>query len=270
MSSLQVEQARADARRPIRWLLNGAGVEALASDSEASGVLAGAQPYVMRGPRVTRVTPEWKAISFVSFAKFDALREGLQNGKVGPDIRGVMYDYEKWQFTPEEEQRDSARYVKQAADLVHARGLEFLTAPALNLVTAMEPEDGGLPAKNGERRYEAYLRLGIAATAARYADVFDIQAQGFERNPERYADFVRRAAAQARQANPRVVVLAGVSTQPSGQDVSADDILNAIAATRDVVDGYWFNIPQPSEYCPGCREFRPDIAIEVLRRIAAQ
>jgi hypothetical protein len=305
MSSLRSEHARADTQRPIRWLLNGAGVDALAANPEVSGILVGARPYVMRGPRVTRVVPEWNAISFVSFAKLDALRNGLQNGKVGPDIRAVMYDYEKWQFTPEEEQRDSAHYVKQAADLVHARGLEFLTAPALNLVTAMEPGSGGrssfanarqyrgpdgmadgqrrdfadaepeggaggMPVQNGERRYEAYLRLGIAATAARYADVFDIQAQGFERNPERYADFVRRAAAQARQANPRVVVLAGISTQPSGQDVSADDILNAIAATRDVVDGYWFNIPQPSEYCPRCREFRPDIAIEVMRRVAAQ
>jgi hypothetical protein len=67
-----------------------------------------------------------------------------------------------------------------------------------------------------------------------------------------------------------VLVLAGISTEPIGQKVTTDDILRAIAVTRDVVDGYWFNIPQPSEYSPRASEFRPDIAIDVLRRLARQ
>jgi len=152
--------------------------------------------------------------------------------------------------------------VKQAADLAHARGLLLLTAPAVNLVTVIAPE------KNGNRRFDTYLQLGIAADAARYADVYDIQAQGAEANTELYANFVRQAAAQARAANAKVMVLAGISTQPSGQHVTADDIVRAIEATRDVVDGYWFNIPRPSQYCPRCSDFRPDIAVEVLRRVA--
>jgi len=41
-------------------------------------------------------------------------------------------------------------------------------------------------------------------------------------------------------------------------------------ATRNVVDGYWFNIPTPSAYSPQARQFRPDIAVEVLRRLAGQ
>jgi len=50
--------------------------------------------------------------------------------------------------------------------------------------------------------------------------------------------------------------------------VTADDLLRAIRATRELVDGYWFNIPRPSPYCPACTEFRPDIAVEVLRLVA--
>ncbi len=173
----------------------------------------------------------------------------------------VSCDYERWRFTPEEEQRNAADYVKRAADLVHARGLLFLTAPAVDLVVTLAPDSLA-------RRYDTYLQLGIAGDAARYADVFDIQAQGSERNTTYYADFVGRAAVQSRQANPRVLVFAGISTQPSGQIVDAADILRAIAATRDVVDGYWLNIPQPSEYCPRCTEFRPDVAIDVLRSLA--
>jgi hypothetical protein len=61
----------------------------------------------------------------------------------------------------------------------------FLTAPAVDLVTLLAPE-------SDERRYDSYLRLGIVADAARYADVIDIQAQGSERNTRVYADFVGR------------------------------------------------------------------------------
>jgi len=263
MSVVSIDRARAVATKPIRWLFNGPGVAAIAADAEASRLLDNARPFVMKGQYVTAIPPAWKAAIFASFSKFGAIRNALESGKLDPDVSGIMYDYERWQFTPADEQRNPAGYIKQAADLVHAQGLQFLTAPAVNLVAAIAPDDRG-------PRYDAFVRLGIAADAARYADVVDIQAQGSERNSAFYANFVRQAAAQAREANPKVLVLAGISTQPSGQQVTADDVLRAIAVTRDSVDGYWFNIPRPSEYCPRCRDFRPDIAIEVLRRLGAQ
>jgi hypothetical protein len=249
--------------KPIRWLLNGAGGAAIAADREGSRLLNNARPFVMKGKMFSDVPAAWNAVTFASFTNLQAIRNAVGGG-IGPDLQGIMYDYERWQFTPEEEQRNPAPYVKMAADAVHARNLMFLTAPAVNLVRVMAPDQDQNP------RYDTYLRLGIAADAARYADVFDIQAQGSERNTELYANFVRQAAAQARQANAKVVVLAGISTQPSGQEVTADDILRAITATRDAVDGYWFNIPRPSEYAPNVTEFRPDIAIDVFRRLAGR
>ncbi len=256
-------RADADATKPIRWLFNGPGVAAIASNAEASRVLDGAEPFVMLGPAVQSAPQSWKAVLVASFTNLNALSRALEADRLPEGVSGVMYDNERWKFTPEAEQRGHAGSVKQAADLVHAKGLIFLAAPAVTLVAAMAPDDKG-------PRYEAYLRLRIAADAARYADVFDIQAQGSESNAALYADFVRRAAAQAREANPKVIVLAGISTQPNGQNVTSYDILRAIAATEDFVDGYWFNIPRPSEYCPRCTQFRPDIAIDVLRRLAAR
>lgn len=263
MSAMSIDRTHATVHKPIRWLFNGPGVAAIAADAEVTRLLDNARPFIMKGSRVDAIPPGWNAVPFASFTDFGAIRNALELGRLGPQVNGIMYDYERWRFTPEEEQRNPAVYVKRAADVVHAHGLLFLTAPAVNLVAVMAPE-------GRNRRYDTYLRLGIAADAARYADVVDIQAQGSERNTEVYANFVRQAAVQARQANPKVVVLAGISTQPSGQQVTADDILRAIAATRNSVDGYWFNIPQPSEYCPRCTNFRPDIAIGVLRRIAGQ
>ena len=216
----------------------------------------------MWGRALSGVPQTWKAIHVMSFRSVSEIKGALATGLLGPEIKGVMYDQEKWKFTPEEEQRNPSRYLKMAADLVHSKGLLFLTAPAVNLVTVLEP------GANGDRMSEAYLRRGLAADAARYADVFDIQAQRFEADASVYEAFVREAAAQARKANPKVIVLAGISTEPIGRSVTADDILRAISATRGIVDGYWFNIPQPSEYSPNAKEFRPDIAVDVLRRLA--
>jgi hypothetical protein len=264
MLDVSLQRADAGESKPLRWLFATRGALAMASDADISGLLDGAQPFVISGRPLSDIPAGWQAVPLSSFKSFDEIRNALETNALGPDVRGVMYDYEKWRFTPAEEQQNPGRYLKQAADLVHARGLLFFTAPAVDLVTVLAPD--------GDRKHqdETYLRLGLAADAARYADVFDIQSQRFERDTELYAKFVRAAAAQARQANPKVMVLAGVSTQPSGQHVTADDILRSIEATRDVVDGYWFNIPGPSAYSPAVTEFRPDIAVDVLRQLAGR
>jgi hypothetical protein len=259
------QSAWATPQGPVRWLLHGPGVAAVAADVEASHLLDNTQPFIMRGRYVDAIPSDWKAISFASFTSFRAIKNALEGGRLDSNVKGVMYDNEHWKFTPEDEQEDPARFGKLAADLVHAHGLLFLAAPAVNLVAVLAPESAS---PGAHQRYDAYLRLKISADAARYADLVDIQAQGSERNTEVYANFVSQAAAQAREANPKVLVFAGVSTNPSGQQVNADDILRAIAATRGSVDGYWLNIPQSSEYCPRCGDFRPDIAVEVIRRLA--
>ncbi len=264
MLDVSLQRAYPGESKPLRWLFAGRGAIAIASDADTSRLLDGTRPFVISGRPLGDVPASWQAVPLRSFKSFDEIRNALETNAPGPDVGGVMYDYESWRFTPAEEQQNPAKYVKQAADLVHAQGLLFFTAPAVDLVTVLAPD--------GDRKHqdETYLRLGLAADAARYADVFDIQSQRFERDTELYAKFVQAAAAQARQANPKVMVLAGVSTQPGGQHVTADDILRAIDATRDVVDGYWFNIPGPSPYSPAVAEFRPDIAADVLRQLAGR
>jgi len=258
-----IDCARAVESKPLRWLFASKAAAALASNPDVSRLLDGARPFVFAGPTLKVLPPAWKAVSLRSFKNFDAIRAALETRALGPEVKGVMYDYEKWRFTPADEQQNPAARLKEVADLVHGEGLLFLTAPAVDLVTVLAPED------DWKRQDETYLRLGLAADAARYADVFDVQSQRFERDAARYARFVREAAAQARQANPRIMVLAGLSTEPGGRHVTADDILRAIDVTRDLVDGYWFNIPEPSDYSPAVTEFRPDIAVDVLRQLAA-
>ena len=159
-----------------------------------------------------------------SFSSVDHIRSALASNALSPGAKGVMYDYEKWRFTPENEQRNPAGIrVKEAADLVHARGLLFLAAPAVDLVPVLAPESD----QNATGRHLFEPRSWCTEPAARYADVVDIQAQRFQDDPQRYGSFVRAAAAQARAANPeRSSLLAGVSAQPGGRDTSADAILH--------------------------------------------
>src|SRR5215469_9894195 len=268
VSALTSDRARAAERKPLLWMFHrGPGVAAVAADAEASRFLDNTRPYVLRkrGDAFV-IPPNWNATPSTPFQSFGAIKAALEQHTLAPEVKGVLYDYEKWSFTPEEEQRNPTGYIKRASDLVHAHDLVFLTSPSANLVKVLAPETG----KGDADIFNAYLRLGIAADGARHADVFVIQAQRALRNTEVFTNFVQQAATQAREANPKVVVLAGISTNPLGRHVIADDILRAIAATRDFVDGYWLNIPTRNEYSPGITEYRPDIAIEVLHRLAEQ
>jgi hypothetical protein len=63
----------------------------------------------------------------------------------------------------------------------------LIATPATDLVQTLAP---GTPTG---RRYVEFLRLGIAAAAARYADVYEVQAQGSEADLSEHIKFVRAA-----------------------------------------------------------------------------
>jgi hypothetical protein len=194
--------------------------------------------FVMNGKYGSKGFPAgWKCAPTDTFASYAALQEAFAKGEVPAEVKAVIYDNESWKFTPAEEQHDLDRFEKLAAEAVHRAGRMFIATPAADLVPVLSPsvQKGG--------RYDEYLKLGIARSAARYADVYEIQAQGSEDNLELYARFVRGAAAQAREANAKVLVFAGLSTNPSGKKVTAEQLYEAVQATRGVLDGYWLNIP---------------------------
>jgi len=246
--------APADALTGIGWLFAQPGATAIAANPTASNYLNGSSPIVMKGAR-TPIPAAWKATPYEAFASYAVMRSAFRNGTLVAGERAIMYDNENWSSTPAGEQQDPALYEKRAANLVHGAGLLFVSAPALDLVRVIDP--GCSPF------WQCYLKLGLAAGGARYADIFDIQAQSLENDTANYADFVGLAAAQARRANPKVVVLAGLSTDPDGDATTERAILAAIAATRNIVQGYWFNIPATSVQCPSCT-YDPELAIEVI------
>jgi hypothetical protein len=197
------------------------------------------------------------AVKTATFTSYAALSSALAAGHLPAGTRAILYDDEDWPLTPVREQQDPARYEQLAADLAHAHHLLFVSTPATDLTTVLAP--------HAQDHYAAYLRLHIAADAARYADVVDIQAQGSEADLATFVPFVKAAAAQARQANPRVIVLAGISTNPSGQAITGAQLVAAVLAVRPFVGGFWLNIPSAGAACPRCGVAQPQVAVPVLR-----
>jgi hypothetical protein len=247
--------------KPLRFILNGHALTTFTTNSTSTAFFAGKRPFVVVSKKwPVAIPPSWNAVPTRIFTSYREFHWAVTNGKIQPEIRAVIYDNEAWSLTPRYEQNDLARFAQRFAQLAHQHGYFVIVTPAVDLATAAQSP--------GEKRFSAFLRLQIPANAAKYADAIDIQAQGSEVPAWVFADYVRSAAAQARAANPSVLVLAGISTNPSGRHVTAAQVAGAIQATRAIVDGYWFNVPQEGPSCPRCNDFRPDIAIDVLRQIA--
>jgi len=194
------------------------------------------------------------------FRSYAELKKMIRQGTIAPGIRWVMYDNEQWSLTPADEQADPVHYEQLFARLAHRQRYKVILAPAQDLVPGFDKNSF----RAGQAVWPSYLSMGLAAASARAADIYEIQAQPYEmsvyRSQHAYADFVAAAAAQARAANPGIVIYAGLSTQRVS---SAAQLLQDYEATRNLVDGYWLNIPRHDQPGP------PGLADQFLRTIPA-
>ncbi len=241
------------------WMMTRAALAQVVSDP---AVLAGLEhsrvlEILPTGQKPLAVAGARPVVGFSSAAELD---QAVSGGQLPAGTGALLYDPEAWSFTPRREQLDAAAAARRARDAAHAHGLALIVAPALNLTT-VRPHPSGGP------RWRQFLRLGLAGSAAKASDVLELQAQSLERDTSTYVTFVREAAAQAREANPRVAILAGLSTNPPGAAVTSEQLTAAIRATRGIVDGYWLNIPGRGPRCPTCPAPRPDLGRAALRGV---
>ncbi len=253
----------AAASAPLVWMINTKALSLLAGEPGGADLVAHffntPDTYVM-APRdqLAQVPP--RAVAVINFPSFAAMRAAFGAGRVDPRYGAVLYDCEAWKFTPLEEQKNPVYYYGLAAELVHSHRLKLIAAPATTLRKV-------LLVPTGPGTYPPFMRTGIVGPIAKVADIFEIQAQGLLPQPDKFADLVRNAAGEARAANPKLVFLAGLSTSPSGRTVTAADLVDAVARTKSLVDGYWLNIPAKSEFCEACEEARPAVAAVFLRQL---
>jgi hypothetical protein len=252
-----------DTSAPLRsnpaWLLTRSALSQLAADPAVRAKLRDALVYEILQPGqqpLAGIT----AKPVMTFASATALEDAVTGGRLPATTYGVLYDPEAWSFTPVAEQRDPVRAAARAAAVAHAHGLRLIVTPALNLTTVLAPG-------TRQPRWRAFLDLNLVARLAGVADIVEIQAQSLERDTATYTAFVQAATSQASTANPRIIVLAGLSTNPPGAPVDSRQLTAAVHATRSTVDGYWLNIPGRGPRCPTCHAPRPDIAVQTLKSL---
>ncbi|HEV2373973.1 MAG TPA: hypothetical protein VGS19_17680 [Streptosporangiaceae bacterium] len=174
------------------------------------------------------------------FKSYVGLEQAITRRMIPSTTHWVMYDNESWPQTPANEQRDPQRYETLFARLAHKHSLKVILAPAQDLV----PGFSRTVFRSGHALWQHYVDLHFAAFSARVADIYEIQAQPYEFGPYRqsgtYLQFVRAAVAQAKAANPRVQVFAGLST---ARVSTAAQLTQDFHAAAGLVSGFWLNIP---------------------------
>ncbi len=191
-------------------------------------------------------------MAWASHAKFAA---DVEAGVIPDTVRAVMYDPEAWDATPLPERQDPVKYIEAFGRLAHEHGYFAIVTPHPRLV---EVPDARCRKHFWETMEAAYLRCRIAAEAAAHADAYETQGQYLQREPGRYQEFVSLTATQARQANPGVVMLSGLSTHP-GYPATPDMLHAAWQSVREVVDGHYLSL---------ARRRLPDVAAAFLRKVA--
>jgi len=230
------------AEGPLVWYVATSALQKLDDPNLAAKVFDHSQDYVVVNHKGSGVPAGWKVEPVESFTSESAIASALDNGLVPKDVVGIGFDDESWLLTPASERANPSGAVEAASQVVRSHGLAYLQLGNLSVNSS---KVGG----------------------ARYASVVDIQSQGKERDGAKYAAYVESMAAQARSFNPRVTVLAGISTNPTGPPVTATQLFDAVQLTRKTVDGYWFNLPSPERACPGCNPANIEVAKQFLEMV---
>lgn len=189
------------------------------------------------------------------------LKRALNSGEVPASMPWLLLDLEASSLTPMNEQRDPIGALRRGLDAAHRHGKRIIFTPAVDLMNVLAP---GL---SGQALYDAFIEQVVRPGAA-IADAFEVQAQRTEAT-EFARSFVTQAVRAAYDVNPPgAPVLAGVSTNPNGRVVTADDMVEVYrAAKRAGATGCWLNVPGGGETCPNCGEPQYAIAVEFLEKI---
>lgn len=243
------------------WLIAASAISKLddiAGQAVVARYLDGPQTTIIVGRTIPASLADWHVRFALDARSLREIRLSVASG-LSTRISMILYDPEHWSFTPATEQAAVGASTRTAASIAHSAGRGLIAAPATDLARVKVA---------GESTANAFIRTNDLEKVAHSANWVEVQAQGLERNPGRYAAYVNQAIRQIRLANPGAVVYAGLSTNPSGPPVDAAQLIQDVRLTSSEVSGYWLNIPSPGTACPRCGQPQPQVAVGLLESLA--
>jgi hypothetical protein len=240
LSSAGQSAAAPEGGSHLHWAMARSSLEHLmeAAPARAKAAFDSPDTLVQNDPPLSSdpSPPGWSTSRTERWTSFAAFRTAVEEGAIPSMVQVVHYDNEAWSQTPLREQHRPAFFERRFCNLAHANGLDCMTGPGQDLC-------GVIDHPSGETYAQCYLDEELAAKAARHADVVDIQAQALEpRGARVYGNFIRRAAAQAKAANPDVVMLGNIAASPSGAEVDAEAMYRCAKAALPFVSGFYTTV----------------------------
>ena len=158
------------------------------------------------------------------------VKGGLPNG-----ARWSLLDQESWHLSDSYAHRHPAADAKKAASALKAARDSMISAPAVDLESDLRCD---------KALYLCFESQDIIGSEAAVSQAIDIQSQSLELDPAEFLGFLETEVAQARAANPGVIIFAGISTSlASGHPTAAELERDVSAAESTGIAGLWVNIP---------------------------
>jgi hypothetical protein len=165
---------------------------------------------------------------FTSYATFKTAisKKSVTSGST------VIFDPEKWIYTPKYEVADQAKYDALAGELAQESDIRVIYTP--------------------EDTTRAKLNADFRA-AAKYASVIEIQSQYFQSTPSNFEKQIQFDLSIIRGINETVPVLAGLATDPGGVPASLKDMIKSYRDVAPLVQGFQLNLAVwRAPYGKGC------------------
>jgi hypothetical protein len=197
---------------------------------------------IVLAPGPSALTRPGAAVGAALFTSYTEFIGMLRRHAIPPGVRAVAYDPERWRATPFAERLDPERYMALFAGAAHRHGYTAILMPGRDLLAAA----GSCRQQPREDLDAAFLRCGLAGEGARLAQIFEIQTAPVELSTTELRGFAAACAKQARAANPSVVLIATLSTQPGTGSANGWQLARAAAAVRPYVRGFQLNLTRRS------------------------
>ncbi len=214
----------------------------ISGDSSALNALEGSTVYVTNNRGIipsSSNTTQLHVIPTMNFTSEATLERAISQKLIPTGIKAILYDNEDWSQTPVDERLNPIEHYRLAANLAHANHYQFVATP------------GWIPGYHGIITPGMTVRPSAATilpAIASGADVVDIQAQKYtlESNLSAYLSWIEPIAKSIRAANPKAIIISGISTNPLGGTVDASQLAAIAKRSESIVQGWWLNVPTPS------------------------
>jgi endoglucanase len=200
------------------------------------------------------------AIPTASYTDENALAKAVNHGRLRAGTTAVIYDAEQSKATPLRQRRHPALFFHRAAETAHAHGLLLIASPEAGIASPDARPVGAAQA------YGGFIRRQIAASAARYADVYEVNGRGAQTSPTDYPWFAQLSMSQAAAVHPSTELLADLSNGVQHTGIASGLLASMGLSAQPRLAGFGL-INAPAGSAPGSLA-RP--TLQFLRTVLAQ